>query len=209
MTRYRTDTAEAREEAVAAASLAVQRGGLVVIPTDTVYGLVTSPLRSEPVERLYAIKGRGAGQPTALMAPDVDMLFELVPELRGRAGVIARALLPGPLTLVLPNPARRFRWLTGERPDTIGVRVPELPDVSAPILAAVGALAATSANLSGGRDPVAVDEVPVEIRESCAAVIDGGRLPGRPSTVVDLTGPEPRILREGAVPAREVIERLA
>jgi L-threonylcarbamoyladenylate synthase len=186
---------------------AIRAGEAVVIPTDTVYGLVTSPLRSEPVERLYGIKGRGARQPTALMAPDVDALFELVPELRGRAGVLARALLPGPLTLVFPNPARRFRWLTGERPDTIGVRVPELPDVSAPILAAVGALAATSANLSGGPDPAAVEEVPVEIRESCAAVVDGGRLPGTPSTVVDLTGPEPRVLREGAVRANEVLER--
>jgi L-threonylcarbamoyladenylate synthase len=186
---------------------AIRAGEAVVIPTDTVYGLVTSPLRSEPVERLYGIKGRGARQPTALMAPDVDMLFELVPELRGRAGVLARALLPGPLTLVLPNPARRFPWLTGERPDTIGVRVPELPDVSAPILAAVGALAATSANLSGGSDPAAVEEVPVEVRESCAVVVDGGRLPGRPSTVVDLTGPEPRVLREGAVSADDVLER--
>ena len=186
---------------------AIRAGEAVVIPADTVYGLVASPFRSEPVERLYAIKGRGARQPTALMAKDVDMLLELVPELRGRAGVLARALLPGPLTLVLPNPARRFGWLTGERPDTIGVRVPELPEISAPILAAVSALAATSANLSGGRDPVAVDEVPVEIRESCAAVIDGGRLPGTPSTVVDLTGPEPRVLREGAVSVGEVLER--
>jgi L-threonylcarbamoyladenylate synthase len=141
------------------------------------------------------------------MAQDVDTLLDLVPELRGRAGVIARALLPGPLTLVLSNPARRFPWLTGERPETIGVRVPELPDVSAPILASVGALAATSANLSGGPDPATVDEVPAEIREACAAVVDGGRLPGTPSTVVDLTGPEPRVLREGLVSAAEVLER--
>jgi tRNA threonylcarbamoyl adenosine modification protein (Sua5/YciO/YrdC/YwlC family) len=186
---------------------AVRLGKPVVIPTDTVYGLATTPFRSQPVERLYALKGRGAKQPTALMAQDVDTLLDLVPELRGRAGVIARALLPGPLTLVLSNPARRFPWLTGERPETIGVRVPELPDVSAPILASVGALAATSANLSGGPDPATVDEVPAEIREACAAVVDGGRLPGTPSTVVDLTGPEPRVLREGLVSAAEVLER--
>lgn len=186
---------------------AVRLGRPVVIPTDTVYGLATSPFRSEPVDRLYRLKGRGAKQPTALMTPDVDTLLELVPELRGRAGVIARALLPGPLTLVLANPARRFPWLTGERPDTIGVRVPELPDVSAPILAAVGALAATSANLSGGSDPATVEEVPAEIRAACAAVVDAGRLPGTPSTVVDLTGPEPRVLREGLVSAAEVLER--
>ena len=186
---------------------AIRLGKPVVIPTDTVYGLVTSPYRSEPVARLYRLKGRGAQQPMALMAPDLEMLFELVPELRGRAGVVARALLPGPLTLVLSNPARRFPWLTGERPDTIGVRVPELPDVSAPILTGVGALAATSANLSGGPDPAALEEVPAEIRESCGALVDGGRLPGTPSTVVDLTGPEPRVLREGAVRADDVLDR--
>jgi L-threonylcarbamoyladenylate synthase len=191
------------EEAISAARL----GRPIVIPTDTVYGLATSPFRSEPVERLYGLKGRGAKQPTALMTQDVDTLLELVPELRGRAGVIARALLPGALTLVLPNPARRFPWLTGGRPDTIGVRVPELPDVSAPILAGVGALAATSANLSGGPDPATVEDVPAEIREACAAVVDGGRLPGTPSTVVDLTEPEPRVLREGIVSAAEVLER--
>ena len=191
------------EQAISAARL----GKPVVIPTDTVYGLATMPFRSEPAERLFRLKGRAAGQPVALMASDVDMLFELVPELRGRAGVVARVLLPGPLTLVLPNPARRFPWLTGERPDTIGVRVPELPDVSAPILATVGALAATSANLSGGPDPASLEEVPAEIRDACAALVDGGRLPGTPSTVVDLTGPEPRVLREGAVPADEVLER--
>src|SRR5207249_3008931 len=90
----------------------------------------------------------GDGQ-AADLAPDVDMLLECVPELRGRAAVLARALLPGPFTLVLPNPARRYRWLAGETPDKIGVRVPELPTVAAAVLAQVGAVAATSANLAG------------------------------------------------------------
>jgi L-threonylcarbamoyladenylate synthase len=187
---------------------AIRLGRPVVIPTDTVYGLVSTPLRSEPVERLYELKGRGARQPTALMAPDIEMLFELVPELRGRSGVIARALLPGPITLVLANPARRFRWLTGERPDTIGVRVPELPGVAAEILHSVGALAATSANLPGGPDPAALEDVPAEIRNRCATAIDGGRLPGVPSTVVDCIAEEPKVLREGAVPAAEVLDRI-
>jgi L-threonylcarbamoyladenylate synthase len=185
---------------------AIRLGKPVVIPTDTVYGLVTTPLRSEPVERLYDLKGRGPLQPTALMAPDIEMLFELVPELRGRAGVIARALLPAPITLVLHNPARRFRWLTGERPETIGVRVPELPEVAAEILRSVGALAATSANLAGGPDPATLEDVPPAIRNGCAVFIDGGRLPGVPSTVVDCTGDEPQILREGAVPAADVLD---
>ena len=131
-----------------------------------------------------------------------------MPELRGRAGTIAQALLPGPLTLVLPNPAWRFRWLTGARPDTIGVRVPELAGDTKAIVKRVGAVAATSANLTGGPDPKSLDEVPDEIRAAAAVVIDGGELPGIPSTVVDLTGSEPQIIREGALPAAEVLERL-
>src|SRR5712691_2217091 len=103
---------------------AIQRGKPVILPTDTVYGLAITALHADAVLNLYRLKGRPVTQPTALLAPDLDMLFELVPELRGRAGVIARTLLPGPYTLVLSNSARRYRWLTGSRPDTIGVRVP-------------------------------------------------------------------------------------
>ena len=107
----------------------------MLLPTDTVYGLATNPYRSDYVERLYRLKGREALKPTALVASDLDLLFECVPELRGRSGRIARAVLPGPYTLVLPNPARRFRWLTGARPDTIGVRVPALSGPAAQVLA--------------------------------------------------------------------------
>ena len=132
---------------------AIQRGKPIILPTDTVYGLARPRLHSDAVRNLYRLKHRPLTQPTALLAPDVEMLFELVPELRGRAGVIARVLLPGPYTLVLPNPARRYSWLTGTNYDAIGVRVPELPEPSAELLARVSALAATSANLAGGRDP--------------------------------------------------------
>ncbi len=138
-------------ESVQRAVEAVRAGRAVIIPVDTVYGLCVSPYRAEPVERLYRLKGRDAQQPTALLVSDLEMLYECVPELRGRAGTIARALLPGPYTLILSNPARRYRWLTGTRPDAIGVRVPELPEPAAGVLAQVGALAATSANVPGGR----------------------------------------------------------
>jgi len=195
-------------EAVQQAVDAVRVGRPVILPTDTVYGLCVSPYRAEPVGRLYRLKGRGPEQPTALVACDLDMLFECVPELRGRAGVIARALLPGPYTLILSNPARRYRWLTGSDPDTIGVRVPELPEPSARVLAQVGAVAATSANLPGGSDPCRLDEVPEELRAKAAAVLDGGELPGTPSTVLDFTGAEPRIVREGAAPADEALARV-
>jgi L-threonylcarbamoyladenylate synthase len=188
---------------------ALRAGKPVILPTDTVYGLCASPYRSEPVERAYALKGREARQPSALLAADVDMLLECVPELRSRIGPLLRALLPGPLTLVVPNPARRYGWLTGESPDTIGVRVPDLPPASAAVLSRVGAVMATSANHPGGPDPRTVDEIPPEIRDGAEAVVDGGELPGTPSTVVDVTGHEPRVLREGAVPAAEVLERVA
>lgn len=193
--------------AVEDAIAAIRSGRPVILPTDTVYGLAASPYRSEPVERLYRLKGREPTQPTAIIAADLDMLFECVPELRGRAGTIARALLPGPYTLVLANPARRYRWLTGTRVDTIGVRVPELPEPAARVLAAVGAVVATSANEAGGPDPRTVDDVPEELRAKCAAVVDAGELPGTPSTVLDFTGPEPQVVREGAAPAAEAIER--
>src|SRR5687767_9712276 len=138
---------------------AIRAGRPVVLPTDTVYGLCTIPYRAEPVRGLYRLKGRPEAQPTAIVAASLEMLFECVPELRGRSGVLARAFLPGPFTLILPNPAARFPWLTGSRPETIGVRVPELEGVSRQILERVGALAATSANLPGGRDPRALEDV--------------------------------------------------
>lgn len=156
---------------------------------------------------MIRLKGRDAQQPTALLAADVEMLFELVPELRGRAGVIARALLPGPYTLVLPNPARRYRWLTGEREEAIGVRVPELPEPAARVVTLVGGVAATSANLHGGPDPRRLEDVPEEVLSRVPAV-DAGELPGTASTVLDFTGDEPRVLREGAAPAGEAISRV-
>ena len=179
-----------------------------MLPFDTVYGLAAEPYRQEATRRLYELKGRDAAQPSALVAVDLDYLLECVPELRGRAASLARLLLPGPLTLILPNLACRYRWLTGPNPETIGVRVPQLDAPGRDVLERVGAVVATSANHPGGPDPRRLDEVPRDIREGAAAVVDGGELPGTPSTVVDLTGAEPRVVREGAVPAEEVRRRL-
>jgi L-threonylcarbamoyladenylate synthase len=191
--------------AVDAAVEAIRAGRLAVIPTDTVYGLATTPYSEAAVQRLYHAKGRDDLQPTALVAADLDVLFECVPELRGRAGRIARALLPGPFTLVLPNPARRFRWLTGTKPEAIGVRVPELAGAGGEVLGKVGAIAATSANLPGGHDARTLDEVPEVLRAAAGAVVDGGELPGTPSTVIDFTGAAPLVLREGAVSAADAL----
>lgn len=193
------------EQAVAA----LRAGRPVILPTDTVYGLVANPYAEEPVRRALRLKGRPPEQPTALLCADLESLLECVPELRGKAAVMARRLLPGPYTLILPNPARRFRWLCGTRPEALGVRVPALPPAAAEVVRRLGAVMATSANRHGGRDPSSVAEVPAELRAACGAVVDGGQLPGVPSTVIDLTGPTPLVLREGAAPAREALARLA
>jgi L-threonylcarbamoyladenylate synthase len=179
---------------------ALRAGRLVLFPTDTVYGLASLPTE-DAVGALYALKGRRPGQPTSLLAAREDQLIEALPELD------PRRLLHGPFTLVLPNPARRYPWLTGAKPETIGVRLPDLSPAAAAVLEAVGCVAATSANDPGGPDPLTLDDVPLRFREACPA-LDEGPLRGVPSTVVDLTGPEPRILREGAVPSAEAIARL-
>lgn len=176
---------------------AILAGQPVILPTDTVYGLCTTASSAPAVEELYRLKGRPATQPTAILAGDVEALLESVPELPER---IVRALLPGPYTLVLPNPARRFAWLAGERPEAIGVRVPDLPPDAAEVVLRSGPVVATSANLPGGSDPRHLEDVPRELRDAAAAEIDGGELPGVASTVVDFTGDEPRVLREGAGP---------
>ncbi|MGZ8793547.1 MAG: L-threonylcarbamoyladenylate synthase [Gaiellaceae bacterium] len=188
---------------------AIRSGLPVVLPTDTVYGLCVDAFNEAAVRRLYELKGRVDSQPTALLAADVDVLLDAVPELRGRAGTIARALLPGPYTLILPNPARRFRWLTGDRPETIGVRVPRLDGEVREVLARVGAVTATSANRPGEPDPRRFEDIPEDLRQACGATIDAGELPGVASTVLDLTGAEAIVLREGAVPAAESLRALA
>jgi L-threonylcarbamoyladenylate synthase len=186
---------------------ALRRDDPVLLPTDTVYALCASPYGSEAAERLYALKGRDAGQPMSIIAASVELLLELVPELRGRSEAIVRALLPGPYTLVLPNPARRFAWLTGTSPATIGVRVAPLPEAVERVLDAVGAIAATSANDPGGRSPAAIDQVPAAIRAGCGAELDLGPLPGTASTVLAFIGERPAVLREGAGPAAEALAR--
>ena len=192
------------EDAVAA----LRAGQLVVLPTDTVYGLCSNAYREPPCRRLLTVKHRPESMPVQLLAADLDAILDAVPEARGRAAVVARALLPGPYTLVLPNPARRFRWLSGSRPETIGIRVPALPSAALAVVSRFGAVAATSANLHGEPDPSRVADVPREILDACGAIVDAGELPGTPSTVLDLTGAEAAVLREGAVPAAESLARV-
>ncbi len=188
---------------------ALNAGKVIVLPTDTVYGLAVAPYREEPARKLFELKGRENQQAIALVVADVEMLFECVPELRGRSGTIARELLPGPYTLIFPNPAQRYPWLTGSRPDTIGVRVPVLEGYGKQVLDRVGAVAATSANVHGGPDPQTVAEIPQEILNGVAEVVDAGELPGVPSTVIDFTGERPVVLREGAGDVERALAALA
>jgi L-threonylcarbamoyladenylate synthase len=163
------------EEAVSA----LRAGRAVILPTDTVYGLCALP---EQEDVLYEIKGRDRSKPFALLAADLEALVAALPGLDRPA---LEPYLPGPYTLIVGS---------------VGVRVPNLPPAAADVVRAVGVVAATSANLSGGPDPRRVEEIPDEIRAACGAIVDAGELPGVPSTVIDLTGAEPRVVRRGAGP---------
>lgn len=187
---------------------AIRTGLPVLLPTDTVYGLCTSATSQEAALRLYQLKGRQPSQPTALLAAEVDTLCGLFPEWDERTRTIVATLLPGPYTLVVPNPGRRFRWLSGIRPDSIGVRVPRLPEAAYRVVTAVDSVMATSANDPGGANPVTLDDVPPRIREGCAAELDLGPLAGTPSTVIDFTSARPYVIRDGLAPAEEAIERV-
>ena len=169
-------------------------GALAVLPTDTVYGIGCAAGLPDACARLYEVKERPAEQPTAVAFGSVAALTAAL-----GAGIAAAAaeLLPGPVTLIVPNPGGRFAHLCGSTPDRIGVRVPDLaPDVA--VLAdAVGGLAMTSANRRGEPAPGRLSDVSEELRAAAAVVVDGGSLPGIASTIIDLTGPEPVVLRPG------------
>ena len=188
---------------------ALEGGALGLLPTDTVYGLVCIAASREAAAELYRLKGRVEIQPTAVIASDTDIVFAGIPGLEGMAAAGVRALLPGPFTLVVPNRERRYSWLSAARPETIGVRVPRLVGPAAEIVARVGVVAATSANLPGGPDPCRLDDVPPEIRAGVAFAVDGGELPGTASTVIDLSGGSPVVLRVGAGDPEEALARLA
>jgi L-threonylcarbamoyladenylate synthase len=179
-------------------------GGVAVFPSDTVYGLACDPQSPVAVARLYELKGRAPDKPAAVMFFALEPALAALPELAPRTRAAAEALLPGGLTLLLPNPAERFALACGPDPLTLGLRVPTLT----PALQALGALTAgvlqSSANLAGGPDARTLAEVPAAIREQADLVLDAGALPGTPSTVVDLRDYEDgggwAVLRSGAVP---------
>ena len=186
-------------------------GGVAVFPADTVYGLACEPDTREAVERLYGLKGRSPGKPSAIMFFDLELAFAALPELEPRTRTLLSRLMPGGITALLPNPLRRYPLACGAGGGdvhTLGLRVPALgPDTEA-LAAMRWPVMQSSANRSGAYDAHRLDEVPEEIRSGADLVLDGGELAGTPSTVVDLRRFELdgiwAVLREGAVPEHEI-----
>jgi L-threonylcarbamoyladenylate synthase len=188
-------------------------GGVAVFPADTVYGLACEPDAKEGVRRLYALKGRRPDKPAAVMFFQPSLALAALPELGPRTRDALLALLPGAVTVLLPNPAGRFPLACGPDPGTLGLRVPALPADLAALHAVRWPVLQSSANVAGGPDARRLEEVPERIRKAADLVLDGGPLPGTPSTVVDLRGHERdgswRVVRRGAVPEAEVAAALA
>jgi L-threonylcarbamoyladenylate synthase len=183
-------------------------GGVALFPADTVYGLATEPDSREGVDRIYRLKGRPPERPAAVMFFRRELALAALPELGGRTRGAVERLLPGALTLLLANPRRRFPLACGPVPERLGLRVPHLTGELAPLAGVRWPVLQSSANPSGGRDARRLDGVDERIRRGVDLVLDGGELPGTPSTVVDLTRYEEdgawAVVREGAVKEAEL-----
>jgi L-threonylcarbamoyladenylate synthase len=206
-------TAAVSEDQALALQACVGRGGVAVFPSDTVYGICCDPEDAAAAARLYELKGRPASRAAAVMFFVLEAALQALPDLAQAERAALTALLPGPVTLLLANPAEGFRAACAADPSTLGLRVPRLPDR----LAALGGVRLpvmqSSANISGEPEARRLADVPRRLREGADLVIDGGELPGRPSTVIDLRpfagAGAWRVLREGAMPAAQVERRLS
>jgi L-threonylcarbamoyladenylate synthase len=161
-------------------------GGVAVFPADTVYGLACDPRTEDAVQRLYAMKGRPLDKASAVMLFSVELAFAALPELGERERAAVEALMPGGVTFLLHNPARRFPLACGDDPATLGLRVPALPPVASALRAVRWPVLQSSANLAGEPEARRCVEVDARLRAACDLVLDGGTLPGTASTVVDL-----------------------
>jgi L-threonylcarbamoyladenylate synthase len=192
-------------EDVEAFERCIAAGGVALFPADTVYGLATEPESREGVERLYRLKGRRPDRPAAVMFFRKDLALEALPELPPATREAMDRLLPGGVTLLLPNPRRRFPLACGPSQDVLGLRVPRLTgplaEMSRPVLQ-------SSANKTGGPDARRIQDVDESVRAGVDLTLDGGDLPGTPSTVVDLTSYHEdghyEIRRVGAVSGEDI-----
>ena len=205
------DLRSIERDGAAAARTALERcvldGGVAVFPADGLYGLACDPLRAEAIARIHAIKGRDDGKPSAVMYFSPLAMRELLAGLGERSRAAVAALLPGPLTLVLANPEHRYPLACRADPDRLGVRL-----IAGPLAGASCPIFQTSANRSGEPAPSRFADLDPDVLAGADLAIDGGDLTGLPSTVVDLTAIEEgggwQFLREGAMPAAELEERL-
>jgi L-threonylcarbamoyladenylate synthase len=196
------------DAARAALERSVGEGGVAVFPADTLYGLACDPLSPEAVERIHAIKGRGERKPSAVMYFSPLAMRELVSGLGSRTREAIGALLPGPVTLVIANPERRYPLACREDPERLGIRL-----IEGPLAGAMTPIFQTSANRSGAPAPSSFEQIGSEIVAAGDLAIDAGELIGEPSTVVDVSeldsGGAWKVLREGTLPPAEVDRRLA
>jgi L-threonylcarbamoyladenylate synthase len=186
----------------------IAEGGIAVFPTDTVYGLGTHPDSVEGVHRLYWIKGRSPDRPAAVLFFDLELAMAALPELGAKTKDALERLLPGPVTVLLPNPGTRFPLACGAEPSRLGLRVPQLDEKLAKLAHVKVPILQSSANPTGESDPRSLDEVDERIRRGADIQLDAGVLAGTPSTVIDLTSYEEQgafeVLREGALSAEAI-----
>ncbi len=197
--RMGTTTDEERDAAIEAASLAVQRGQIIVIPTDTVYGIAADAFDPEAVSELLAAKGRGREMPPPVLvsaATTVDALATAIP---AYARTLIEEFWPGPLTLVLQQ-QRSLQWDLGDTRGTVAVRMPDHA-LAREILERTGPLAVSSANTTGAPAAIDADQAEAMLGEMVEVIVDDGPAAGgEASTIVDATGEQGRILRRGALP---------
>lgn len=196
----RFDTADEteREAGIATAALAIQRGELVVLPTDTVYGVAADAFDPEAVQRLLAAKGRGREMPPPVLVSAATTLDALAVGVPSWARVLIKELWPGPLTLVC-HQQPSLQWDLGDTRGTVAVRMPDHP-LALELLSRTGPLAVSSANRSGMPAATDADAAEEMLGDSVAVILDGGATPGaEASTILDVTGSEGRVLRQGAL----------
>ena len=192
-------------ESLAKAAEAVARGGLIVYPTDTVYGLGCNPYHGEAVKRVFEVKGR-MGKPLPLLVSSPHEAFRIA-EFNPNALKAAGLFWPGALTLVLKAKPQAPRGLGGG--SLIGVRWPRHREACRLIMLCGGLLVGTSANPTGEPPALTAEEAEDKLGGSVDLILDGGRAPlGKPSTVLDLSNSKPKLLRVGAISEREILEGL-
>ena len=208
MTTY--DVTEDSAVGVVQAVAALQRGDLVVLPTDTVYGVAADAFSPSAVERLLAAKGRGRDMPVPVLVGDVRGLHGLAADVTEQMQAVVDAHWPGPLTIIVPA-APSLAWDLGETRGTVAVRMPQHP-VALDVLSSTGPLAVSSANRTGHPPPATADEAERQLGAAVAVYLEAGSSGDAvASTIVDLTGERPRVRRPGALPVevlREVLPEL-